>query len=98
MRLLMIMYSVISEGLTNSDPSAMLNVFGLHLVDSRASTRGGPAGAAVDLDKPCINTTVAWLGNLDVSKPWVLFPNLPLLSWFSVLARHPRSSSWSRAG
>ena len=85
--LLMIIYSVISQGLTNPNPSAMFNFFGLHLVDySCVNGVGGPAGAAVDLYKPCINTTVAWLGNLDVSKTWVLFPNIPLLSWFSVLA------------
>ena len=31
--LLMIIYSVISQGLTNPNPSAMFNFFGLHLVD-----------------------------------------------------------------
>jgi len=53
------------------------------------------AGAAVDLYKPCINTTVAWLGNLDVSRPWTLFPSVAFLSWFQVSWRpRPRSSSW----
>ena len=85
--LLMIIYTVISQGLTNPNPSAMFNFFGLHLVDyTCVNGVGGPAGAAVDLYKPCINTTVAWLGNLDVSRTWVLFPKIPLLSWFSVLA------------
>ena len=46
----------------------------------------GIAGATIDAYKPCINTTVTWLGNLDVSKPWVLFPNIAFLGWFSVLA------------
>ena len=85
--LLMIIYSVISQGLTNPDPQAMFTFFGLHLVDySCVNGVGGAVGTAVDLYKPCINTTVAWLGNLDVSRPWVIFPSIPLLSWFSVLA------------
>ncbi len=85
--LLMIIYSVISQGLTNPNPQAMFTFFGIHLVDyTCVNGVGGAAGAAVNLYKPCINTTVAWLGNLDVSKPWVLFPNIPFLGWFSVLA------------
>ncbi|HEX7487592.1 MAG TPA: membrane protein insertase YidC, partial [Anaeromyxobacteraceae bacterium] len=69
--LLMSIYSVISQGLTNPDPHAMFSFFGLHLVDyTCVNGVGGAAGAAVDLYKPCINTTVVWLGNLDVSKPW----------------------------
>jgi YidC/Oxa1 family membrane protein insertase len=85
--LLMIIYSVISQGLTNPNPHAMFTFFGIHLVDyTCVNGVGGAAGAAVDLYKPCINTTVAWLGNLDVSRPWVLFPNIPFLGWFSVLA------------
>ena len=85
--LLMIIYSVISQGLTNPDPHAMFSFFGVHLVDyTCVNGVGGPAGTVVDLYKPCINTTVAWLGNLDVSRPWTLFPSIPLLSWFSVLA------------
>ena len=85
--LLMIIYSVISQGLTNPDPHAMFSFFGVHLVDyTCVNGVGGAAGAAVDLYKPCINTTVAWLGNLDVSRPWTLFPSVPFLSWFSLLA------------
>ena len=85
--LLMIMYSVFSQGLTNPDPHAMFSLFGLHVVDyTCVNGVGGAAGAVVDLYKPCINTTVSWLGGLDVSKPWVLFPNVPFLSWFSILA------------
>ena len=84
--LLMIIYSVISQGLVNPDPRAMFTFFGLHLLDYTCVNGVGVVGATVDLYKPCINTTVAWLGNLDVSKPWVLFPNIAFLSWFSVLA------------
>jgi YidC/Oxa1 family membrane protein insertase len=84
--LLMIIYSVISQGLTNPDPRAMFTFFGLHILDYTCVNGVGVVGATVDLYKPCINTTVTWLGNLDVSKPWVLFPNIAFLSWFSVLA------------
>lgn len=84
--LLMIIYSVISQGLTNPDPRAMFTFFGLHILDYTCVNGAGVVGATVDLYKPCINTTVTWLGNLDVSKPWVLFPNIAFLSWFSVLA------------
>jgi YidC/Oxa1 family membrane protein insertase len=84
--LLMIIYSVINQGLTSPDPHAMFTFFGLHMVDYTCVNGVGVVGATVDLYKPCINTTVAWLGNLDVSKPWVLFPNIAFLGWFSVLA------------
>lgn len=84
--LLMIIYSVISQGLVTPDPRAMFSFFGLHLVDYACVNGVGVVGATIDVYKPCIDTTVAWLGDLDVSKPWVLFPSIPLLSWFSVLA------------
>jgi YidC/Oxa1 family membrane protein insertase len=83
--LLMIMYSVFSQGLTNPDPHAMFSFFGLHVVDYTCVNNLGTA--AYNAYQPCIDTTVSWLGDLDVSKPWVLFPNAgPFLSWFSVLA------------
>ena len=84
--LLMIIYSVINQGLTSPDPRAMFTFFGLHLVDYTCVNGVGVVGATVDLYKPCIDTTVSWLGNLDVSKAWVLFPDIPFLGWFSVLA------------
>jgi hypothetical protein len=84
--LLMIIYSVINQGLTSPDPRAMFTFFGLHLVDYTCVNGVGVVGATVDLYKPCIDTTVSWLGNLDVSKAWVLFPDIALLGWFSVLA------------
>lgn len=62
--LLFIMYSVIQNGLTNQDPNAMLNVFGLQLVTLDCQNAG-------DLARPCIDTIVPFLG--DVSKPQVLF-------------------------
>ncbi len=82
--LLMIIYSVISQGLTNPNPQAMFTFFGLHLVDYTCVNHLGTA--AYNAYEPCINTTVAWLGNMDISVKQVLFPNIPLLSWFSILA------------
>jgi YidC/Oxa1 family membrane protein insertase len=66
MPLLFIMYSVIQNGLTNQDPRAMLNVFGVKVVDLVCNNM--PNGA-IDATKPCIDTVIPILGNLDVSKP-----------------------------
>jgi len=81
--LLLIIYQVISQGLTNPDPSAMFSVFGVRVLDVQCVN--GLGTAAYDAYKPCIDTTVAWLGNMDVSKPQVLF-TLPLIGGFSLLA------------
>jgi YidC/Oxa1 family membrane protein insertase len=81
--LLLIIYQVISQGLTNPDPTAMLTVFGVQVVDVQCVN--GLGTPAYDPYVPCIDTTVAWLGNMDVSKPQVLF-ELPLIGGFSVLA------------
>jgi YidC/Oxa1 family membrane protein insertase len=81
--LLLIVYSVISQGLTNPDPTGMLTVFGVQVVDVQCVN--GLGTAAYDPYKPCIDTTVAWLGNMDVSKPQVLFP-LPFIGGLSILA------------
>ena len=63
MPLLFIMYSVIQNGLTNQDPRAMLSFFGLKVVD--LVCRDGIVVAT----RPCIDTVIPALGNLDVSKP-----------------------------
>jgi YidC/Oxa1 family membrane protein insertase len=81
--LLLIIYQVISQGLTNPDPTAMLTVFGVQVVDVQCVN--GLGTPAYDPYVPCIDTTVAWLGNMDVSKPQVLF-ELPLIGGFSALA------------
>jgi YidC/Oxa1 family membrane protein insertase len=81
--LLLIIYQVISQGLTNPDPTAMLTVFGHQVVDVQCVN--GLGTPAYDPYVPCIDTTVTWLGNMDVSKPQVLF-TLPLIGGFSVLA------------
>ena len=66
MPLLFIMYSVIQNGLTNQDPRAMLNAFGVQVVqfDCKNVING-----VVDATRPCIDTVIPSLGNLDVSKP-----------------------------
>jgi YidC/Oxa1 family membrane protein insertase len=70
MPVLFMMYSVIQSGLTNQDPRAMLSVFGVELVhiDCRNVVNG-----VIDASKPCIDTIIPFLGNLDVSKPSYLF-------------------------
>jgi YidC/Oxa1 family membrane protein insertase len=81
--LLLIIYQVISQGLTNPDPTAMFDVFGIRVLDPHCFN--GLGTAAYDAYKPCINSTVGWLGSMDVSKPQVLF-SLPLIGGFSLLA------------
>ncbi|MGZ9276494.1 MAG: YidC/Oxa1 family membrane protein insertase [Candidatus Limnocylindrales bacterium] len=61
MPLLFIMYSVIQNGLTNQDPSAMLSVFGVQLVDVQCTNI---VNGAVDATKPCIDAVVPILGNI----------------------------------
>jgi YidC/Oxa1 family membrane protein insertase len=80
--LLMAVYAVITQGLTNPDPTAMLNVFGHQIPVECVNGLGTPA---YDPYMPCLDTTIDWLGGLDVSKPQVLFP-LPLIGGLSILA------------
>ena len=67
MPLLFIMYSVIQNGLTNQDPRAMLSFLGLKTIDLVCSNVG--ANGVIDATRPCIDTVIPALGNLDVSKP-----------------------------
>ncbi|MFP5342240.1 MAG: YidC/Oxa1 family membrane protein insertase [Candidatus Limnocylindria bacterium] len=66
--LLFIIYSVIQNGLTNQDPTAMLTVFGVQVVDLDCQN---VVNGVVDASRPCIDAQVPILG--DVSKPQVLF-------------------------
>jgi len=66
MPLLFIMYSVIQNGLTNQDPRAMLSFFDFKVIDLQCSNI---VGGVVDAARPCIDTVIPALGNLDVSKP-----------------------------
>lgn len=68
MPLLFIIYSVIQNGLTNVDPRAMLDLFGVRIIDLQCvnlNAQGIPDSAL----GPCIDTVIPQLGNLDVSKP-----------------------------
>jgi YidC/Oxa1 family membrane protein insertase len=80
--LLIPMYSVIQNGLTNYDPRAMLSVFGAQVVHIDCVNI---INGVVDTARPCIDTTVEWLFNTDVSRPEILFP-LPLIGGLSLLA------------
>jgi YidC/Oxa1 family membrane protein insertase len=66
MPLLFIMYSVIQNGLTNQDPRAMLSFFGLKVVELQCNNI---VSGVIDAARPCIDTVIPALGNLDVSKP-----------------------------
>ena len=66
MPLLFIMYSVIQNGLTNQDPRALLSVFGVELVRLDCTN---VVNGIVDSTRPCIDTVIPALGNLDVSQP-----------------------------
>jgi YidC/Oxa1 family membrane protein insertase len=65
--LLLIIYSVIQNGLTNQDPTAMLTVFGVQVIDVDCKN---VVNGVVDATRPCIDSNVPILG--DVSKPQVI--------------------------
>lgn len=77
--LLIPMYSVIRDGLTNFDPSAMLSVFGTKVVPLACHN---VVGGVVEKSRPCIETIVA---GIDWSQAQVLFP-LPVIGGLSLLA------------
>jgi YidC/Oxa1 family membrane protein insertase len=68
MPLLFIMYSVIQNGLTNQDPRAMLSILGFRVVDLQCNNL---VNGVIEATRPCIDTIIPGLGNLDVSKPSV---------------------------
>jgi YidC/Oxa1 family membrane protein insertase len=80
--LLIPMYSVIRDGLTNFDPSAMLSAFGTKVVPLNCPNPAHIVNGVLDATKPCIETIVA---GVDWSQPQVLFP-LPLIGGLSLLA------------
>ena len=79
------MYSVIRDGLTNYDPTAMLDVFGHQIVPLVCPNPANYVDGVLNTSLPCINTIVPWLGNMDISKAQVLFP-LPVIGGLSILA------------
>jgi YidC/Oxa1 family membrane protein insertase len=65
--LLFIIYSVIQNGITNTNPTQMLTVAGVQVVPLVC----GPLTYVAGHVKPCIDPFVPWLGNLNVSVPEV---------------------------
>jgi len=70
MPLLFIMYSVIQNGLTNQDPTAMLKVFGAQIVPLHCTNI---VNGVVEATRPCIDTVIPLFGGIDVSKPSTIF-------------------------
>lgn len=68
--LLIPMYSVISAGLTNYDPNAMLNVFGVQLITLDCPSVPVYINGQV---QPCLDTVVPWLAGLNVAYPSTVF-------------------------
>jgi YidC/Oxa1 family membrane protein insertase len=68
--LLFIMYSVIQNGLTNVDPSAMLTVFGVQVVDLQC-TNLNAAGVPDAALGPCIDSVVPILGDIAVPQAFL---------------------------
>ncbi len=80
--LLIPMYSVIRDGLTNFNPSAMLTVFGSKVVALECPNPVHIVNGVLDASKPCIDTIVA---GVDWSQPQVLFA-LPVIGGLSIFA------------
>ena len=82
--LLFIMYTVIQNGLTNVDPSAMLTVFGVEVVDlqcTNLNAQGVPDAAL----GPCIDSTVPILG--DIAQPQTFWSILGIgLSFLAIIS------------
>ena len=74
MPLLFIMYSVIQNGLTNVNPSAMLEVFGHQIVPLTCNNINPATGQPDAALGPCINTIIPLFGTtIDVSQPSTIF-------------------------
>ena len=69
--LLFIMYSVIQNGLTNVDPTAMLNVAGVQVVDLQCQNINPATGMPDAALGSCVDTVVPILGN--IAQPQALF-------------------------
>ena len=91
--LLIPMYSVIRDGLTNFDPSAMLTVFGVQVINLELPE---PECTTIvnGIVKPCINT-VAWRSRLEPAAGPV--PAADHRRPEPAGRRSPACSSWSRA-
>lgn len=85
--LLFIMYSVISQGLTNVNPVAMVTVAGVQVVNLQCTNVNPATGQPDAALGPCIDSTVPILG--DLSQPqaflWIAGFGLSLLAIASAL-------------
>jgi YidC/Oxa1 family membrane protein insertase len=66
MPLLFIMYQVISNGLTNQNPTAMLTIFGQQVIPLTCTN---VVNGVIQATRPCIDTVIPFFGGIDVSKP-----------------------------
>jgi len=82
--LLFAMYSVIQNGLTNQDPSAMLTVFGVEVVDVQCTNL---VNGVIDAMRPCIDSEVPILGDIALPQAflWVFGFGLSFLAIVSAL-------------
>ena len=85
--LLFIMYSVIQNGLTNVDPSAMLTVFGVQVVDIQCTNINPATGMPDAALGPCIDSVVPILGDIAVPQAflWIAGFGLSFLAIASAL-------------
>jgi YidC/Oxa1 family membrane protein insertase len=83
--LLFIIYSVIQNGLTNQDPSAMLSVFGVQLVQLECTNI--LADGTIDATRPCIDANVPLFGNVAQAQAflWIAGFGLSFLAIVSAL-------------
>ena len=83
------MYQVIRDGLTNVNPSAMLEVFGVQVVPLTCNNINPATGQPDAALGPCINTIIPFLNtSIDVSQPSTIF-SIPIASFvlgISILA------------
>ena len=72
--LLFIMYSVIQNGLTNVDPTAMLTIGGVQVVPLTCTNIDPATGMPSAALGPCIETVIPFFGtSIDVSQPSTIF-------------------------
>ena len=89
MPLLFMMYQVIRDGLTNVNPSAMLEVFGVQVVPLTCNNINPATGQPDAALGPCINTIIPFLNtSIDVGLPSTIF-SIPIAGFvlgISILA------------
>ena len=74
MPLLFMMYQVIRDGLTNVNPSAMLEVFGVQVVPLTCTNINPATGQPDAALGPCINTIIPFLNtSINVGQPSTIF-------------------------